>query len=187
MWRAESSGAVATQSFVDGWPLWACLTGNRCVSSEDEGLADKHYWRTSAACHNTGRAGAAPHPSATPENRCVGGSILHWRARSPITHPGDAGYGVHVWSRHLPASARPEPPLADRRENAPAHLKNASGRARSLSLTLTPPPTHTTHATNVTCSGASKTPHPLQTTVREADVALMLDPSLADERRLVVA
>ncbi|MEQ2235543.1 hypothetical protein ILYODFUR_003373 [Ilyodon furcidens] len=48
------SDAVATQNTADGWPLCACLTGTRCVSSEDEGPADKHYWRTSAACHNTG-------------------------------------------------------------------------------------------------------------------------------------
>ena len=90
--EGRSSGAVATQSSVDGWPLRACLTGNRCVSSEDEGPADKHYWRTSAACHNTGRAGATPHPSAAPESGVLGGSILGCRARSPITHPGDAGY-----------------------------------------------------------------------------------------------
>lgn len=48
------TSAVATQSSVDGWPLWAHLTGNRCVSSEDEGPADKHYWRTSAAVTTQG-------------------------------------------------------------------------------------------------------------------------------------
>ncbi len=74
-----------------------------------------------------------PHPSATPEESgCWGAPSSGWRARSPITHGGDAGYGVHVGSRHLPASARPEPPLADRRGNAPSHLKNASGSTRFL-------------------------------------------------------
>lgn len=74
-----SSGAVATQSSVDGWPLWACLTGNRCVSSEDEGPANKHYWRTSAACHNTGWAGSAspPPPPIHQTPRRVGARAGH--------------------------------------------------------------------------------------------------------------
>lgn len=67
-----SSGAVATQGSVDGWPLRGCLTGNRCVSSEDEGLADKCYWRTSAACHNTGASRTAP-PSISRTGECRGG------------------------------------------------------------------------------------------------------------------
>lgn len=151
---------------MDGWPLWACLTGNRCVSSEDEGPADKHYWRTSAACHNTGRAGTAPHPSATPESGWWGApSSASGPVHPSLTSGGDAGYGVHVWSRHLPASAGPQPPLADRGENAPAHMKNAFGIALSLRLTLTPY-THTQesrhvrtpYTTSVPRSGASHTP-----------------------------
>lgn len=151
---------MTTQSLVDGWPLWACLTGNRCVSSEDEGLADKHYWSTSAACHNTGRAGAAPHPSATPGGGCEGGSPSS--AGGPVhpsLTPGMLGW-VHVRSRHLPASARPRPPLADRRENAPVHLKNASGISLSDTPTHTEEHTHiyTPYTTSVPCSGASHTP-----------------------------
>ena len=136
MFRAAGwySSAVATQSSVDWWLLWACLSGNRCVSSEDEGPADKHYWRTSAACHNTGRAAALRHPSASPESGCGGVcECVCVRGGSTITHPREAGYRVHAWSRHLPASAGPRPPLTNRRENAPMILKNALRRVHLLS------------------------------------------------------
>lgn len=50
-------------------------------------------------------------------------------AHSPITHPRDAvSGGCMLGSRHLPASARPQPPSANRRQNARLHLRNASGR-----------------------------------------------------------
>lgn len=106
----RSAGPVATQSRVDGRPLRACLTGNRCVSSQDEGPPHKHYWRTSAACHN--RSGAHPpfHPSADLESGCRGApSSTGGPAHQSLT-PEDAG---NVWSRHLPASARPAARLAD--------------------------------------------------------------------------
>lgn len=73
------AGPVATPSRVDGRPLRACLTGNRCASSEDEGPPHKHYWRTSAACHN--RSGA-PHPSIHQPT---------WRAGAGGLHPPPAG------------------------------------------------------------------------------------------------
>lgn len=88
------SRAVATRSSTDGWPFRAGSTENRCVSCEDEGLTDKHYWRTSATCHNTGHIGAAP--CIHQLHHCLWGggcSSISWRTRSPITHPRilDAG------------------------------------------------------------------------------------------------
>lgn len=146
---------MATQSSVDGWPLWASLTGNRCVSSEDEGPTDKHYWRTSATCHNTGRSGAPPCIHQLQQRACVRGSNLRWQAHSPITHPRILdGSREHVWSRHLPVSAGPQPPSDDRRENAPVHLKNNSG--------IAPPPTEEqahTHTLHHQCTLLRCLPH----------------------------
>lgn len=70
---------VATQSC--GWMgSPACLTGNRCVLCEDEGLSDKHYWRTSVRRHHARRGCPAAHPSAR-------GGRSPRSTRSSITHP----------------------------------------------------------------------------------------------------
>lgn len=165
---------------VDGWPYWATLTENRCVSSEDEGLTDKHYLRTSATCHNTGHIGAPPCIHQLHQKLCVSGAPTS--AGRPFTHhsTSDTGCREHVWSRHLLASAGPQPPSQDKRENAPVHLKNNSRIAFSLPLTTphTEEQAHTHTLYHWCFSGAlHTTPH----------ITLVLDPSLVDERCLVVA
>ena len=105
----------------------------------------------------------SPHPSATPESGW-GGPSSAGRPVHPSLTSGMLDTGVHVWSRHLPASAGPKPPLADRRENAPAHMKNALGIALPLPLTRTLP-THTeeqarTHTSHHQCTLLRCLPNP---------------------------
>lgn len=122
---------------LSGWMAsLACLTGNRCVSSEDEGPADKHYWKTSAACHNTGQAGTSPshhhHPSATPESRCVGGvrgnssSIGHHPLLTPCWMWSTCSVQAPACLNQIRAF------LASGGKKASVHLKNEHSHTHTL-------------------------------------------------------
>lgn len=152
---------------LSGWMAsLACLTGNRCVSSEDEGPADKHYWKTSAACHNTGQAGASPshrhHPSATPESLCGRGEgefILYWQSWSPITHPM-----LDVEYMFCPGTCLSQPDQS---------LFGQWGEKRLQCTWEMNTHTHTPYTTGVTNWSAS--PNFRLLSVRESGMALMLD------------
>lgn len=104
----------------------------------------------------------------------VGGESPGTELAHPSLNPGRPGYRVHVWSRHLPASAGPQPPLANGRENAPVDMKNASGRVHLLSDA-------DTHTHTLTLSSGNP-----PFTIRKAGMALILDPAQADDERCLV-
>lgn len=122
--------------------------------------------------------------SSTRDWVCMWGGGAPTSAGGPI-HPSltpGTGCREHAWSRHLPASAGPQISSEDRRENAPVHLKNNSRITFSLSLwhphLQRNEHIHTPCTTGARCSSAFHSP---------TGVTLTLDPSLVDERRLVVA
>lgn len=142
--------------------------------------------------HRASRSGP---PSISHTGGRLWGSSSSAGGRShPSLTPGMLAYGVHVWSRHLSATAGPQPPLADRGENAPLHMRNASGIAAIHTHTLahkkknqagtcthTHLPNHH-HRTLLLHSGAPHIPtHFRQVSGREVAMASMLDPPLADE------
>lgn len=177
LWRGWYGGAAATQSSVDGWPLWACLTGNRCVSSEDEGPANKHYWRTSAACHNMGRAGARRHPSASLESECLGwGGGKSPLVLSSLTHHSTQDV-LDIGCMYGPGTC---PPVPDHSRRWPTGEKTLQWTWKmpqgecTCSLMLT-------HTHTLTLSSGNP-----PFTIRKAGMALILDPAQADDERCLV-